>query len=183
MSSKVLLTPLKTGDIEEILSIEKQLFPTPWAADSFFYELSRNPNGRYYALRIEGKIQGYGGMWLIMDEAHITTMAVAKEVQGLGLGELLFLHLLKVARENRVQGVTLEVRQDNLPACSLYYKYDLSKVGYRPNYYGPGQDALILWLRKLQGEYYRRKLENFERLWKENHDEWEVVFEAAEDNQ
>lgn len=171
IKTRLILSKLLPEDIPEILLIERRIFPTPWAGESFIYELTKNPNGHYFALRCEGKICGYAGMWLIADEAHITTMAVAPEMQGRGLGELLLLQLLKTAQARRIKGVTLEVRHDNGSAISLYNKYGLSKVGERSDYYGPGSHALILWLRNLQDDFFAQKLANFELLWRDNHDD------------
>ena len=171
IKTRLILSKLLPEDIPEILLIERRIFPTPWAGESFIYELTKNPNGHYFALRCEGKICGYAGMWLIADEAHITTMAVAPQMQGRGLGELLLLQLLKTAQARRIKGVTLEVRHDNGSAISLYNKYGLAKVGERSDYYGPGSHALILWLRNLQDDFFAQKLANFELLWRDNHDD------------
>ncbi|TAK22928.1 MAG: ribosomal-protein-alanine N-acetyltransferase [Chloroflexota bacterium] len=91
-------------------------------------------------------ILGFAGLWLMFDEAHITTIGVRRTVRGLGLGELLLVNLVESARELGANRLTLEVRVSNHVAQSLYRKYTFKEEGVRKRYYSDnGEDALIMW--------------------------------------
>ncbi len=117
-----------------------------------------------------GTIIGYAGMWLILDEAHVTTIAVREAKRGLGLGELLLASLIEAAMEMGADRVTLEVRVSNLPAQRLYEKYGFAREGVRPRYYSDNnEDAYIMSVSQIRSDEYRRSLDNliaglYERL-------------------
>jgi ribosomal-protein-alanine N-acetyltransferase len=91
-------------------------------------------------------ILGFAGMWLMFDEAHITTIGVKRSVRGRGLGELMLVHLIDQAREMGAKRLTLEVRVSNHVAQELYRKYTFKEEGVRKRYYSDdGEDALIMW--------------------------------------
>jgi [ribosomal protein S18]-alanine N-acetyltransferase len=93
-----------------------------------------------------GPILGFGGMWIMLDEAHITTIGVTPEQRGRSLGELLFLSLLDEAIRRQARWVTLEVRVSNASAQALYEKYGFTRQGVRKRYYSDnGEDAYIMW--------------------------------------
>lgn len=94
----------------------------------------------------KGPILGFAGMWLMLDEAHITTIGVAPEQRGKALGEMIFLNLLDEALRRRARWMTLEVRVSNAAALSLYGKYGFTQQGLRKRYYSDnGEDAYIMW--------------------------------------
>jgi ribosomal-protein-alanine N-acetyltransferase len=103
--------------------------------------------------RLEGRdsgILGFAGMWLMFDEAHITTIGVKRSMRGRGLGELMLVHLVEAAREMGARRLTLEVRVSNQVAQSLYRKYSFKEEGLRKRYYSDdGEDALIMWSDRL----------------------------------
>lgn len=102
---------------------------------------------------------GYAGIWMMADEAHVTTIAVHPQWRSRGLGELLFSSLLEQAREIGAQWLTLEVRASNIVAQRLYRKYGLKEHGVRRRYYTDnGEDAIIMWSEKLDDPDYRKKL-------------------------
>ena len=109
---------------------------------------------------------GYGGMWLMVDEAHITTIAVAPSLRGLGIGELLLNGLIDQAIELQAARLTLEVRLSNDAAQRLYLKYGFEPSGTRPRYYTDnGEDALIMWTGLITDTAYIQRLEDLrERL-------------------
>ncbi|HLI50252.1 MAG TPA: ribosomal protein S18-alanine N-acetyltransferase [Thermomicrobiaceae bacterium] len=119
-------------------------------------------------------IVGFSGMWILYDEAHVTTIGVLPEFRGLGLGELLLSHLFGEARRRRAEWLTLEVRVSNSPAQSLYEKYGFTRQGLRRRYYSDnGEDAYIMWSSSLRDAGYNQKLEDLhdrllERLASEN---------------
>lgn len=133
-------------DIETICRIEEESFPTPWTSGAFFNELTNNHFAHYMIMELDGAIAGYGGMWLIMDEAHITNVAVRKPYRGRKLGERLLGELQKTAALLGAKRMTLEVRVSNSIAQNLYQKMGFRSVGVRKGYYTDNnEDALIMW--------------------------------------
>jgi ribosomal-protein-alanine N-acetyltransferase len=106
------------------------------------------------------RIVGFAGMWLMIDEAHITTICVAKSHRGRGLGEVLMSRLMDLAAEIGADRVTLEVRVSNEPAKSLYRKYGFTEEGIRKRYYSDdNEDAAIMWSQSLAVPEYRKRLD------------------------
>ncbi|MCR4443080.1 MAG: ribosomal protein S18-alanine N-acetyltransferase [Peptococcaceae bacterium] len=143
------LRPMKIEDIPQIVAIEKKSFPTPWSSYAFTCELCDNEFAYYLVLTLSGNpstVVGYGGMWIIIDEAHVTNIAVAPAHRGKSLGKMLLNGLLELAKEKRVQRMTLEVRVSNKIAQALYKKMGFTPAGLRPGYYADtNEDALIMW--------------------------------------
>jgi [ribosomal protein S18]-alanine N-acetyltransferase len=138
--------PMRVDDIETICEIEKEAFPTPWTAGAFHNELKNNHFAYYLVMEMEGTIAGYAGMWLIMDEAHITNIAVRLPFRGKKLGESLLSELGWTARSKGARRMTLEVRVTNKVAQNLYEKMGFRSVGVRKGYYTDNnEDALIMW--------------------------------------
>src|SRR5947209_13031423 len=107
-----------------------------------------------------GRIQGYAGMWLVVDEAHITTIAMRPDWRGQGLGELLLACMIDSAAEAGDERVTLEVRVSNETAQRLYRKYGFQQQGIRPRYYADdNEDAYIMTTDAINDEAYRRRFE------------------------
>lgn len=134
------------SDIEEVLEIERQCFPVPWSLESFKKEF-KNSFARYVVALIDGQIVGYGGVWLIIDEGHITNIAVRKGFRKKGIGSELLKGLIEVCKNRDLTSMTLEVRESNLAARNLYKKHGFMEAGIRPKYYGDNnENALIMWL-------------------------------------
>ncbi len=102
------------------------------------------------------------GAWLILDEVHITTLAVDPAFQNEKVGSLLVLHLMKAAVEKGVRWATLEVSEKNLAAIKVYDRFGFIQIGVRKEYYNNGTNALVLWAGHLQKSSYREKLEKVE---------------------
>ncbi|MFC7372424.1 ribosomal protein S18-alanine N-acetyltransferase [Fictibacillus iocasae] len=137
----------KVTDIEDIVGIEQCSFATPWTAEAFYNEIVGNQFAHY--LLIEEKLQtiGYCGVWIVMDEAHITNIAILPEHRGRGLGEGLLVEAKKLAKRYGAATVTLEVRLTNTAARGLYEKLGFQNGGIRKNYYSDnGEDALVMWV-------------------------------------
>ena len=125
--------------------IENVVFPTPWPAHAYREELTRNDLSYCFVLEAADELVGYGCFWMMYDEAHISTLAVAESWRGRGLGELLVLALIHKALNLNPLMVTLEVRESNLVAQSLYAKFGMQVVGRRKRYYSDNhEDALIM---------------------------------------
>jgi ribosomal-protein-alanine N-acetyltransferase len=132
------------NDLGPVLRIEHLSFPSAWTPDSYLREL-RNPNSYYVAARYQGEVVGFAGMWVIEDEAHVSTIAVDPGHRRGGLGEALMRHLIAVARQRRATHMTLEVREHNLIAQSLYRKLGFDAQGLLPRYYGDtGENAFVM---------------------------------------
>jgi len=133
-------------DIDTIARIERESFTSPWSADAFRMELSQNHFAKYMVLEQNGETIGYGGMWIIVDEAHITNIAIREPYRGRGLGERLLREMMRTAAWLGAIRITLEVRVTNDRAQSLYRKLGFYDAGMRPRYYSDNhEDAIIMW--------------------------------------
>ncbi len=142
---RVEVTEMTLADIPAVHRIERASFPTPWPLYAFRHELETNRLARYLVVRAGGEIVAYAGVWLMVDEAHVTTFAVAPAWRARGIGGRLLLAVLRLANEMGAGVATLEVRLSNLVARRLYEKYGFRPVGIRPRYYSDnGEDALIM---------------------------------------
>ena len=132
-------------DVPAVHRIESASFPVPWPDYAFRQELQTNRLAHYVVVRAGEEAVGYGGLWLMVDEAHITTIAVLPQWRRHGIGGRLLLELMGISRELGARVMTLEVRLSNSAARSLYQKFGFHPVGIRPRYYSDnGEDALIL---------------------------------------
>lgn len=137
---------LKLEHIDSVLIIDTLCFPTPWSRESFQKEIENNKFARYIIAKKGEVVIGYAGMWLILDEGHITNIAVHPEYRGIGTGKLLLEALIEICKIESVNSITLEVRKSNLVAQSLYKKYGFVEEGIRKEYYGDNrEDAIIMW--------------------------------------
>ena len=140
---------LRWWDLDEVQELERQLFSAdPWTAWQFWSELARVPESRWYVVARRGpRIVGYAGVFLVVPEADVQTVAVAAEEQGRGTGRVLLGALIDRARECGAGIVHLEVRADNVAAIGLYEAAGFVPDGRRRDYYGRGQDALLMSIR------------------------------------
>lgn len=133
-------------DIPGIMVVEHDAFTLPWTEDAFRNELTMNHFAHYMVLEYEGRIIGYAGMWTIVDEAHITNIALLSAYRGRKWGERLLSELMKTAAFMGMERMTLEVRVSNEVAQQLYRKKGFKPAGIRKGYYSDNQeDALIMW--------------------------------------
>jgi ribosomal-protein-alanine N-acetyltransferase len=138
---------MRLDDIPAICKIEQEAFATPWTTAAFYNELTNNQFARYMVMDLDGEIIGYGGMWIIMDEAHITNVAVREDFRGKKLGERLMREMQDTAGFMGAARMTLEVRPSNYVAQGLYEKLGFYSVGIRRGYYTDNQeDAMIMWV-------------------------------------
>jgi ribosomal-protein-alanine N-acetyltransferase len=137
---------MKLGDIDAVCAIEKEAFTTPWSEGAFYNELVNNHFAHYMVMEVGLYTAGYAGMWLIMDEAHITNIALRAKYRGRKLGERLVGELMKTASFMGARKITLEVRVSNHIAQKLYRKMGFRDAGIRKGYYTDNhEDALIMW--------------------------------------
>lgn len=134
------------NDITQVLEIESLCFPVPWSKEAFEMEIEKNKFARYMVLELDNRVIGYGGMWMIIDECHITNIALHPDYRGRGYGNKMVEALINKAFEEGISRMTLEVRKSNLVAQRLYEKYGFISRGIRPKYYQDNdEDALIMW--------------------------------------
>ena len=169
--------PMRSSDIDQIMQIERTAFPAPWPASAYRYELTENDLSLYFVLDLvlptserrlhrvmrrwrqtrPSPILAYGGFWSILDEAHISTIAVHPDWRGRGLGEMVLMAMIDAAILRGAGEITLEVRVSNSVAQNLYSKYAFATVGRRKRYYHDNnEDAWIMTTPRVEGEDFRR---------------------------
>lgn len=143
---KITFDSMRVADLDEVLAIEHQSFTTPWSRAAYHRELVTNGYATYIVGRYAGRVISYGGMWVILDEAHITNIAVHPDHRGLGVGRLTMHALQSKAAELGATRMTLEVRVSNLTARHLYESLGFRGTGVRRNYYSDThEDAIVMW--------------------------------------
>jgi ribosomal-protein-alanine N-acetyltransferase len=140
----VSIEPMQPADLDQVLTIERLSFPSAWSRESYLREL-RSRNSYYFVARLAGAVIGHAGMWTASDEAHISTIAVHPGHRRRGLGRRLLSHLIQLARQHRAAEITLEVREANHIARSLYRKFGFDETGVLPRYYGDtGETGVVM---------------------------------------
>lgn len=186
------LAPMRQEDIPEVSKVERQCFSNPWPQSAYRREIRNMTNNYYVVLwhrpnpagtqprhehrgplallpfvrRAEPSnadtIAGFAGMWVLYDEAHVTTIGISPHQRGKGLGELLLVELFEQAALRNAEWLTLEVRVSNDTAQGLYEKYGFTRQGVRKRYYSDnGEDAYIMWSPSLRNIDFQ---DQFERL-------------------
>lgn len=136
------IKPLSAECIDKVYEVELSAFEHPWSKSSFMEELN-NPLAHYFVLFKDNEAIGYAGLWHILDEGHITNIAIKKNFQGMGLSHILLKELLSYKEKNALTFLTLEVRESNYKARSLYEKYSFKEIGKRKNYYENNETAVL----------------------------------------
>ena len=167
------ITPMTSGDIRTVMRIESLSFTTTWPPSAFASELNDNKLAHYFVGRVlegsrtraperdlrNGEIVAYGGIWVILEDSHITTIAVHPDWRGKNYGEEMLVHLLHQAIERGASWITLEARESNVVAQNLYRKYGFTIVSTRRAYYSDnGENAVVMWAGNLRGDLYRNRL-------------------------
>ncbi|MBR5315979.1 MAG: ribosomal protein S18-alanine N-acetyltransferase [Firmicutes bacterium] len=133
-------------DADDIAGLEQICFSDPWSKETVLQELTENPRAIYIVAELEGRVIGYVGLWEILDEGHITNVAVSPEYRRLQVGSALIKTMLQVTLQAGIKHHTLEVRAGNAPAQGLYRKFGFVEEGLRKGYYEDnGEDAIIMW--------------------------------------
>lgn len=134
-------------DVEQVYNIEISSFTLPWSKEAFYNEMTTNQYAKYIVMELDNQVIGYCGMWVILDEGHITNIAVLPEYRGRKLGDALLKQVIEFSRALRLRVLTLEVRVSNIVAQKLYKKYGFQAGGIRKNYYTDNhEDALVMWV-------------------------------------
>lgn len=147
MLEKIEITPMTIADLDEVYEIEKISFSMPWTKQMWMDEMIKSQIANHLVARLDGKILGYAGFWLIIDEAEIVNIAVHPEYRRKGIGNLLLKELLNLAKTKEAKLVTLEVRETNESAKKLYSKSGFQLIAIRKKFYkDTNEDALVYWL-------------------------------------
>jgi len=144
-------------DVPRVMEIERECFATPWHESAYLTEITNR--SAYYIVACEGdEIVGYGGMWVIMDESHITTLGVARDHRRKKIGEQILVGMLEEAMLRGAHRATLEVRQSNESAQNLYRKYDFAPAALRRGYYTDNhENAVVMWIDNMANAGFRAK--------------------------
>ena len=172
--------PMRWDDVSQVMAIERQSFTLPWSDYTYRHEILENRNAYYFVARrlhdrvvskpaswwgrlfkreVRAPIVGYGGFWIVIDEAHISTIASDEKWRGHGIGELMLLAMIERSIELGAHEVTLEVRVSNTIAQNLYRKYGFEVVGRRPGYYRDNnEDADLMTVTGVHTTEYQARL-------------------------
>jgi [ribosomal protein S18]-alanine N-acetyltransferase len=140
-------------ELDRVADIEAASFSNPWTRDMLARELQHANITRIYVLKLaDGGVAAFCACWLIIEEAHINTLAVEHSMRRQGLATALLEHVLADLAADGARRATLEVRRSNTAALRLYERLGFVVAAVRPNYYSlPEEDGLILWRHDLQG--------------------------------
>ena len=147
MTGEVYVVPMEPGHLDQVMGIEHQCFTAPWSLSTFLREITENPYAVYLVAVEAGTVVGYCGTWFVLDEAHITNIAIDPQWQRRGVAKRLLGQMFSLARARGVRRATLEVRESNMAARRLYASLGFIEAGIRPGYYSDNnEDAVIMWL-------------------------------------
>ncbi len=139
----VTIEQMKLDDLEKVVEIEESSFTQPWSLQSFQSELANKQLAVYLVARVDGCVAGYGGVWVVLDEAHITTLAVNRNNRCQGIATMLLRGLIEKSYQRGARRISLEVRPSNERARSLYEKFGFVVKGVRKHYYF-NEDGLVM---------------------------------------
>lgn len=146
MPAKPVIRNMVYDDLDGIMEVENKCFSVPWTRGMFEDEF-HNSAAFYFVLEISGKVCGYAGFWKILDEGHLTNVAVHPDFRRSGYGRLLMSSIISQAKLCGITALTLEVRVSNAAAIALYESFGFRASGRRKRYYPDNkEDALIMWL-------------------------------------
>lgn len=135
-------------DIEEVVTIERASFPSPWSRNMFLEEM-RNSNSRLVVFKVRSTVVGYACFWAVVDEAHLMNIAVHPERRHEGLGRLMMGRIESMCLDEGLTRIILEVARRNIPARNLYRSCGFSTIGFRRNYYSVARDDALVMEKRL----------------------------------
>lgn len=144
---ELVIRKMEITDIHGVVNVEISSFQSPWPEDIFYQEFANNQHAHYFVMELDGSIIGYAGLWIVLDDAQITNIAVMPNFRGYKFGEKLFGFIANQAMNLGVKRLSLEVRESNIIAQKMYRKFGLVPGGIRKNYYSDDQeDAIVMWV-------------------------------------
>ena len=169
LSTRIYLSEIDQKFLSQLRAIDCACLGDFWSLDAYQREID-NPSSLILGLTNENyELLGFGCLWSVLEEAHITVLAVRPEYQGQGFGKSLVWGLLKKARDRNLEWATLEVRESNHVAIALYESFGFKEIGRRPKYYQvTGEDALMLWRKDLHTPEFGGLLEQWHESISEN---------------
>lgn len=160
LAAALRIDEMTLDDIPGVHEIERQSFSTPWPPNAFREELTSNRMARYIVARCDERIAGYAGLWVVIDEGHITTFGVHPEHRRRGVGKRMLLHLADLTASLGGDRMTLEVRASNEPAQALYAQFGFVPAGVRRGYYtDDGEDAIVMTTPSLRDPAQQARIE------------------------
>lgn len=140
------IVPMELHHVDQVVFVEENTFSITWSKDDFLRELNQNNMAVYFVALVDGNVVGYAGMWHVINEGHITNVAVLHDFRRLGIGNMFIEKLFEIAKDREMIGITLEVRINNVAAQKLYSNWGFRSEGIRKNYYADTkEDAVIMW--------------------------------------
>src|SRR2546428_4719730 len=175
LRQQLVLELMREADVNTVQEIEREIFAAPWPRNAYYRELASRASAHYVVLRQDGMVErpdgyriadfdptiiGYGGMWRMYDEAHVTTIGVRRDLQHRGYGRIIFARLVQAAYDMRAQWVALEVRTSNDNAMRMYQAFGFQVIRPRQGYYTDnGEDAIVMWSDSIQSPRFRKAFE------------------------
>ena len=165
-TEEITIQKMSADDVDDVIRIEESAYGEHhWSKKSFLNEIGNELAHYYSIVASDGKLAGYAGCWHILEEAHITTIAIAPEYRRKNYGQALLKRIIDDCYKEKIKYITLEVRVSNTPAINLYSKYGFSSFGTRKGYYQDNnEDALIMWTKNIFFDEFK---ENYEQKIKE----------------
>lgn len=158
-SADIDIVDLTTDHLEALMKIDAQVYPEPWSRRLWLTELGRQ-HRTYLAAELDGEVVGYIGALRSADDLHVMTVVARPDRQQQGIGSLLLRHTVEQGIATGATAMTLEVRVSNTPAQALYRRFGMVPAGVRRGYYEPDrEDALVMWVRDIDSQRYRDRLE------------------------
>src|SRR5437660_8980759 len=181
LRQQLVLELMREADVNTVQEIEREIVATPLPRNAYCRELAALASAHYVVLRQDGMVErpagyripdfdptiiGYGGMWRMYDEAHVTTIGVRRDLQHHGYGRIIFAGLVQAAYDMGAKWVTLEVRTSNDNAMKMYEAFGFKVIGRRKGYYTDnGEDAIVMWSDSIYSPRFRRAYEaNLKRI-------------------
>lgn len=137
------IRPMLISDLDTIKDTLENDFDDFWNYNVFKSELE-NPNSEYFVALQDNEIVGFAGIWISVDDIHITNIVAKKSYRNHGIGTKLLEHLIEISKEKKLSALTLEVNENNEPALKLYENHHFQKIGQRKNYYNQNENAIIM---------------------------------------
>ena len=149
----LIIRKMTVDDIPAVVDLDQKSFSLPWPERSFRFELTDNPASRCWVAELDGKVVGMIVVWLIVDEAHVATLATHPDYRRRGIGRRLLAHALRHIMEDGARSSFLEVRESNLAAQEMYREFGYEVTGRRRRYYRDNdEDAILMSLDSLNAE-------------------------------
>jgi len=146
--AEFVIQEMTENDIDTVLELDLKCFSAPWNREIYEKEVTENDFAHYFIIKTDEKVIGYVGLWIVLEDAQVTNIAIAPEYRGYGIGEQLFGFALQYLLKQGAKQLSLEVRKSNEIAQNLYKKFGLKKGGVRKNYYPDnGEDAFVMWVK------------------------------------